>query len=331
MNLLISLSILFSFLLVYFTIPKWIDKAKEFGFVGRDMHKKKSIVAEGGGVVVLFGIVLGILFYIAIETFYMKNTSNLIKILAFISVLLLSAIVGLLDDLLGWKKGLSRKIRLLIIAFAAIPLMAIDAGHSTMILPFLGSINLGLLYPLFIIPFGIVGATATFNFLAGYNGLEASQGILILSALAIATYITGSKWLSIICLYGVVSLIAFYFYNKTPAKVFPGDVLTYVIGSFIAVVVILGNLEKFGIFIFSLYIIETFLKVRGGLVKESFAKLNKDGSLEVPYEKIYGLEHLSIYLLKKIKPSHIAYEREVVWTINFAQLIIILLSFLFFI
>jgi len=331
MNLLISLSVLFSFLLVYLTIPQWIRKAKEFGFVGKDMHKKKSVIAEGGGIIVLFGIILGILSYIAIETFYIKNTSNLIRILALISVLLLSAIVGLLDDLLGWKKGLSRKIRLLIIAFAAIPLMVIDAGHSTMIFPLLGSVNLGLLYPLFIIPLGIVGATATFNFLAGYNGLEASQGILILSALAIATYVTGNRWLSVLCLYGVVSLIAFYFYNKTPAKVFPGDILTYVIGSFIAVVVILGNIERFGVFIFSLYILETLLKVRGKLIKESFAKLNKDGSLEIPYKKIYGLEHLAIYFLKKIKPSHKAYEKEVVWTINFVQLIIILIGFLFFI
>ena len=68
------------------------------------------------------------------------------------------------------------------------------------------NIELGLVYPLIIIPLGVVGASATFNFLAGYNGLEARQGIIILSALALVTWFTGSNWLSIISLCMVASL-----------------------------------------------------------------------------------------------------------------------------
>ncbi|HIF03136.1 MAG TPA: glycosyl transferase family 4, partial [Nitrospinaceae bacterium] len=36
------------------------------------------------------------------------------------------------------------------------------------------------------IPLGIVGAATTFNFLAGFNGLETGQGILIFSGLLFA-------------------------------------------------------------------------------------------------------------------------------------------------
>jgi len=118
-------------------------------------------------------------------------------------------------------------------------------------------------------------------------------------------------------------------FNKYPAKIFPGDALTYSVGALIATIAILGNIEKIAVFFFIPYIIEVFLKARGKLVKESFAKVNPDGSLEMPYNKIYGLEHLAIYLLKIIKPSKRVYEKEVVYLINLFQLIIIILGILF--
>jgi UDP-N-acetylglucosamine--dolichyl-phosphate N-acetylglucosaminephosphotransferase len=318
-----------SFLCTYLILPSWIKKANLNGLIGKDMHKKdKRKIAEGGGVAVLTGVSLGILSYIALNTFYFNNNEKLIYIFALLSVLLIASIVGIIDDLFGWKKGLSKRIRILIILFAAIPLMVINAGNSTMSIPFFGAINFGLLYPLIIIPIGVLGVITTFNFLAGYNGLEASQGIIILSALAIVTYMTGNAWLSVIALFMIASLIAFYIFNKYPAKVFPGDILTYSTGALIASIVILGNIEKIAVFFFIPYIIEVILKLRGKLEKQSFAKLNKDGSLEMPYKKIYGLEHLAIYILKKFKKN--VSEKEVVYLINGFQILIIILGFLIF-
>lgn len=329
MEILFLVIIFASFLCTYLILPFWIKKAHLNGLTGRDMHKTdKRKLAEGGGLAVLAGVSLGILLYIALNIFYFNDNSKLIYIFALLSVLLISSIVGMVDDLLGWKKGLSRKIRIIIILFAAIPLMVINAGNSTMSIPFFGSVNFGILYPLLIIPIGILGATTTFNFLAGYNGLEASQGIIILSALAVVTYFTGNAWLSLITLFMVASLIAFYIFNAFPARVFPGDILTYSIGALIASIAILGDIEKIAVFFFIPYIIETSLKLRGKLVKESFAKVNKDGGLEMPYKKIYGLEHLAILILKKTKPNKKVYEKEVVYLINGFQILIVILGFL---
>ena len=189
---------------------------------------------------------------------------------------------------------------------------------------------MGIFYPLLVIPIGIVGATTTYNFLAGYNGLEAGTGILILSFLSFVAYITGSSWLAVVGLIMVSALIGFWFYNKNPAKVFPGDSLTWAIGALIAGMAILGNLEKIAMFIFIPYVLETVLKLRGGLEKQSFAKPNKDGSLEMPYKKIYGLEHLAIYLLKKFKPSKKVYENDVVYLIHCFQILLIIIAFFVF-
>lgn len=325
-ELLLLTTIFISLFCTLFVIPFWIKKANQENLVGKDMHKKdKRKVAEGGGVSVIFGFSIGVLLYLAINTFYFKRSDFLTPIFAILATLFIATMLGSIDDLLGWKKGLSKSMRIVMMLFAAIPLMAINAGESTLL-----GIDFGLLFPLFLIPLGIVGASTTFNFLAGYNGLEASQGILILSALAIATFLTGNSWLSVIALCMVAALIAFYIFNKYPAKIFPGDTLTYPVGALIAVIAILGNVEKIAIFFFIPYILETILKLRGWLRKESFAKLNKDGSLEIPYDKIYGLEHLAIKILKKIKPSKKVYETDVVYLINGFQIIIILIGFAIF-
>ena len=138
------------------------------------------------------------------------------------------------------------------------------------------------------------------------------------------------KWLSVIGLCMVASLIAFYLFNKYPAKVFPGDVMTYSVGALIVVLAILGGIEKIALFFFIPYIIETGSKLRGKLKKESFAKVNEDGSLEMPYKKVYGLEHIAIWVLKKIKKNKKVYEKEVVYFINIFQILIIALGLIVF-
>jgi len=322
-------TIFFSFFCTFLAMPFWIKKAKQIGLVWEDMNKlhHPKNVAGSGGLIVVFGFLLGILSYIAIKTFYFKDGGEVISyLLAILAVLLISSIVGIVDDLFGWQKGgLSARSRLLLIFFAAIPLMVINAGQSSVM-----GFELGLLFPLVVIPLGIVGATTTFNFLAGYNGLEAGQGILILSALGFVAFLTGSSWLSVVALCMVASLVAFYIFNKYPAKVFPGDVMTYAVGALIACIAILGNMEKIAVFFFIPYILETVLKLRGNLKKYSFARVNENGGLEMPYKKIYGLEHLSIHILKRIKSGRKVHEKEVVFLIHGFQLIIILLGFLLF-
>jgi len=72
------------------------------------------------------------------------------------------------------------------------------------------------------------------------------------------------------------------------------------------------------------------LKLTGNLEKQSFGNPNQDGSIDLKYEKIYGLEHLAIKILKKVKPNKKAYENEVVLLINLFQILMILLGFAVF-
>ena len=328
MEPILTIPLLIGFLITLFFIPIWISKAKKIGLVWEDMNKPwhPKNVAGSGGLIVVLGFTIGVLSYIAIKTFILKTDVTTMNIFALLTTILMAGIIGFIDDILGWVHGgLSAKIRIILLFFAAIPLMVINAGQSEMM-----GIEFGLLYSLFFIPLGVIGASSTYNFLAGYNGLEASQGILILSALSFVSWNTGKSWISLICLIMVSCLIAFYIFNKYPAKVFPGDILSYAVGAMIAVTAILGDMEKIAVFFFIPYIIETGLKLRGGLNKSSFGKVRKDGSLEVPYEKFYGLEHVAIYILSKIKKDRKAYEGEVVLAINIFQILIIALGLTLF-
>ncbi len=321
--------VIVAFIVTFSFLPPWIRRAHHAGLVGKDMNKPIEVkVAEAGGITVITGFVIGALCYVALKTFYFHEGEHVAEMFAFLSVILIVAFIGMIDDLLGWKIGLSKRIRLFLVLFAAIPLIVIDAGSSNVFVPFLESFDLGYWYLILVIPLGVVGASTTFNFLAGYNGLEARQGILLLGALAFATAATGSTHLAVLSLCMIAALAAFLIFNSNPAQVFPGDVLTYSLGAFIAAIAILGNIEKFALFIFIPNFIEILLKLRGGLRKESFAAPQQDGSLSLRYSRYYGIEHLSIALLQKFKKK--VYENDVVLFINVVQVITIVLAFILF-
>jgi UDP-N-acetylglucosamine--dolichyl-phosphate N-acetylglucosaminephosphotransferase len=309
----------------------WIRKAKSVGLVWEDMNKIKSEQVSGsGGIVVLLAFLLSVLSYVAYRVFLLKGNDNyyLLEIFALLTMIVFMGFVGFIDDLFGWRKGgLSARSRLLLAIFGAIPLIAIKAGDSTMNFPLLGTIDLGLIYPLLFVPLGVAATTTTFNMLAGFNGLESGQGIIILTALAFVSYLTASPWLAVICLCMVLALLGFFIYNKFPARVFPGDVLTYSVGTMIAAIAILGNFEKIAIFFYIPYFLEVILKSRGLLKKSSFGKPNKDGTLDNQYPRIYSLNHLAIATLKKIGIK--STEKNATMAIWFFQIIIILLGLFF--
>lgn len=277
-----------------------------------------------GGIIVLLGFLTGIISYIAIRIFIFQTSTQITFLLAILTALFIAGIIGLLDDILGWKIGLKQWQKPLLTLLAATPIIAINSGSQIMFFPFFGHIDLGLIYPLFLIPLFILISTNGFNMLAGYNGLEAGQGIIILSTLAYLSYTTGSLWLTVVSLCMIFALLGFWLYNKFPSKVFPGDTLTYTTGALIAIITILGNFEKAFIILFIPYILEFLLKLGGRFKKESFAQITADNTLVPRYKKSYGLEHLAVKLLNRLNLK--TTERKVVYLLHAFQLIFVILT-----
>ena len=156
MRLILFIVPILSFIVTLIITPYWILRAKKASLVGKDMNKyDKPEVAEVGGINIVAGFVIGMLLYIAIKTFYIGSLEFVIEILAVIATVLIIALIGFIDDVLGWKIGLRQYQKPLLCLIAAIPLAVINAGESAITLPLLGRIDIGLLYPLLIVPIAI--------------------------------------------------------------------------------------------------------------------------------------------------------------------------------
>src|SRR3989344_2686708 len=242
------------------------------------------------------GVFFGVMFAIFIQTFYYHSTDRLIDLLAFTSSLFAITLVGFFDDLLIRKdkeesSGLKQWQKPLLTAIAAVPLMVINAGETVLAVPFFGSLDVGLLYPLVLIPLGVIGASNMVNMLAGYNGLEAGLGIIYLGNLSVYAYMHGSEVAALIGAISCAALFAFLLFNWVPAKIFPGDSLTYLLGAVLASMAIIGNIEMAALLVSFPFFIEGVLKLRGRLKKQSYGMYYKDGKIKSLYEKVYSIPH----------------------------------------
>jgi UDP-N-acetylglucosamine--dolichyl-phosphate N-acetylglucosaminephosphotransferase len=323
----IGLSLLTSMLLT----QRWIPIAHRAGLVGVDMNKyDKPEVANLGGICAIAGIVLGLLLYIGIYTFVWWDMEFNLMLFASIATIMIIAMIGFVDDILGWKLGIPQWQKPLLTIPAALPLMVVNAGVGSINIPIIGMVNLGILYPLLIVTIGIVGASNGFNMLAGFNGLEAGMGIIIISAMSIVTYALnaqyGTAWVAVIGAITVAALVGFIVFNWYPAKVFCGNSFTYAIGSIIGIIAILGHTIVFALLLFVPYYIDFILGMRGRMKVEAFGIPNPDGTLEQPDKKMCDTCHLAIAVLKKLNHGK-ATEVDVVMFIFSFEIILVLIGF----
>src|SRR3989344_2881658 len=188
-----------------------IKRLGNLGIVARDLHKENSPKRPkigGIGISAAFSIVL-VLFYALDGSF-----TTLVILLAF----LVQAAIGLMDDLLAFKPW--RK--LILASFGAIPLL------------FLTDLN----------PFAIIFVFAAVtiasnwtNMVAGFNGLEAGMGAIMLTFLALNT---GAQHTQAILLIYAAVLAGFLIFNRYPAKIFPGDSGTLPIGAVLVGATLIG-------------------------------------------------------------------------------------------
>jgi UDP-N-acetylglucosamine--dolichyl-phosphate N-acetylglucosaminephosphotransferase len=321
--------LLFSFGLTLFLTKRWIRSAEAAKLVGKDMNKPDyPSIPRSGGLVVAIVICFSLLIYIFLKTFSLLGTpsTHIVEVFAISATVLLAGFIGFIDDVLGWKEGLTQLQKVLLTIPIALPLTVLNVNQSVILLPFLGNVDLGLLYPLLVVPLGIIGSTNGFNLLAGYNGLETGMGMVIFAVFGFTGLIVpGRMWIALIAFVVYACLLAFLAFNWYPAKVFPGNSFTYAIGALIATLAILGNMERIAIWLFIPYFLEILLYLRARVIDkmgdvQAFAKPNEDGSLELPYNHIYDTTHLAIWILKRVKEK--VYERDVVLFLIAVQVLI---------
>ena len=335
--MILLISAILTFLVTLVLTPYVIKYFKFIGLTSSDVHKKrKPLVPISAGVPLIIGIVSGILFYIFLSVYLLKDESQLVKFFAVITSVMITMFSGFVDDLnsrqvkiagyLEGKRGLKRWQKPLLTLPAAIPLIAIMAGNSTMCLPFFGTVDFGILYPLVIVPIGVVGASNMVNMLGGFNGLEAGLGFVYTTSLGSYAYLHGSFIAATIFWITASALLALLKYNFYPAKILAGDSLTYSLGAIVACGAILGNMEKATVIVMLPFIIQGLLKFYSRFKLGYFASdlgiLTKNGKIKSKYNEIYSWTHL----LMRLNLT----EKQIVFGMMFIQAFFAFLPFLLF-
>lgn len=219
------------------------------------LHQTKSGTPTMGGLLVWVTtavLILGI-FYLAkltkYDLFEQLNFLSRGQTLLPIGVLVASAVVGLIDDLLNIRKvgpkggGLQMRHRLLLYTLIAavgawwfFSKLQWDLIH----IPFVGDFNIGWWYiPLFI--FVIVATAFSVNEIDGLDGLAGGTLLTAFAAYGAIAFLQGKYDLATFCGVIIGALVAFLWFNIFPARFFMGDTGAMSLGITLGVLAMFTN------------------------------------------------------------------------------------------
>lgn len=270
------------------------------GMVGRDRNKPdEPEIPEMGGLSLVAGFGAGVLLAIALEAFVPRALPvDFTALLAGLATVLLTTLIGVVDDLLGMRQ----LVKALLPIVAALPLVAVRAGHATMTIPLIGQVDFGLLYPLVLVPLGVTGAANAVNMLAGFNGLELGAGLVAMGALAAIAASRGQVTALVLLLAGIGGSLGLLLFNWYPARVFVGDVGTLSLGAILATACIVGDMELAGVIIILPYGLDFLLKAAHGFPSTGWwGVLGEDGRLRCPPHGPVSLPQLVMKLAGGIR------------------------------
>lgn len=263
--IILSINVLLSvaaYLVTLRLIPRFKDRFTKAGLSGVDMSKAEKVqVPESIGVISATVFMVTTILFIPVAFFnYFSDASNFphsdfVELLAALLSICCMLLLGFVDDVLDLKW----RDKLLLPSLASLPLLVVyyvTFNNTTVMVPkplrfFLG--NGVWLGPLYYVYMGMLAVFCTnaINILAGINGLEAGQSVIIAASITVFNLIEvfGDCWKNhLFSLYLMPpflgTTLGLLKYNWYPSSVFVGDTFCYFAGMTFAVVGILGHFSK---------------------------------------------------------------------------------------
>ena len=281
--------------MTFLVVPWIIPKLKARGVVGRDLNKPdKPEVAEMGGIAVVIGFFAGVGVLLA-----MDGVSNEKLLYVSLSAILGAGFVGMVDDLFELRQRQKAFFPFLL----ALPLGA--ALDPVIYIPFLGETDFGY-WMILAAPFAVTCAANAGNMLEGFNGLGTGLGV-IMSGTLIVLALVHDRLDGLYLLVPLLgALVAFLWFNRYPAKIFPGDTLMLFMGAAIAAAGMLSELYVQTIVLFIPMIAEFFLKLKGHFKAENYCSHANNGHLEY-HGRIESLTHIFMKKLRLTEMKLVAF------------------------
>jgi UDP-GlcNAc:undecaprenyl-phosphate GlcNAc-1-phosphate transferase len=192
---------------------------------------------RGGGI----GIVVGVIG--ASLTAWLLSTTPIEPILTVLAGATIVGVAGLADDI----RAMRFLVKLAIQLVAALLCVASGPRVETILLPGLGSIELGWMGAVVAVLW-LVGLTNAFNFMDGLDGLAGASAMVAGLALGALALLLGASAVGLAA--GLVAMAAWGFLvvNRPPARVFMGDVGSQFLGFlFAGLGLVLASGDKTGL------------------------------------------------------------------------------------
>ncbi len=214
--------------------------------IGPKWHKNKQGTPTMGGVMFIFGIVIAVVAGYMILKFNSslgaRPDSELIKARLLYGLMLALAygLIGFVDDYLKivrkQNEGLTPRQKLLlqvVFGISYLALLYISGDRSTtLLIPFGGSLDIGVLY----YPFALLAMLAlanAVNFTDGLDGLLSSVTFVVGIAYMVITSLLGMWEMGIMASAMAGGCLGFLIWNFYPAKVFMGDTGSLFLGGLV--------------------------------------------------------------------------------------------------
>ena len=271
-----------AFFVTFIGTPAVGNAMKRRGITGEDVHKlTKTRVPEMGGIAILLGLTTG-----TMATAILVPNSRL-DVMAFIGTVLIAGGIGVVDDL----RPLGARVKPVLTATACLPILILGTYEPFPTIPLIGTVRLTLLYPL-LIPLAIAVTSNAVNMMDVMNGSMAGTVAIVAAAVTAVLLMSGDVQIAPIAAALFAVMLAFYYFNRFPAKIFGGDTGSLAVGAALGALSILGRIETVMIVALIPQIMNAFygLASVGGLrerreIRQRPVRLMSDGLLEANAEK----------------------------------------------
>ena len=160
------------------------------------------------------------------------------------------ALVGVIDDVINifgsgrGAAGLRGPVKFILITIVGVVLgwfFAAKLGWTTMLIPFFGDLEIGVVGMILIFAFAVVATSNAVNISDGLDGLSGGLAMMAYGAFGVIALFQGNILLIGFCLTVVGWLLSYIWFNVPPARFMMGDTGSFALGAGLGVIAMMTN------------------------------------------------------------------------------------------